>query len=102
MKKNRFKYFLKIILGVIICRLIIAIVNFSVGITLHILNNYGIITMKRASELLNLKLIIYLPLLIILIIFVSSSIWSYYKNETQNLLWKLVVLILTYVLFELW
>jgi len=102
MKKSIFKYFLKIILGLILCRIIIGIVNFSVGITLHILNNNGVITMERASELLKLNLIIYLPLLVILIIFIVSSLRSYYKNEKHNILWKLVVLILTYVLFELW
>lgn len=93
---------LKIILGLIACRVLIGIVNYVIGYVLHSLNDNEVITMEEAAELLNSNLIIYLPFIVILIVFLINISWDFFKNNKHNILWKMIVLILTYILFEFW
>lgn len=58
--------------------------------------------MEEASELLKSNFITYLPFIAILIVFLISIFWDFFKNNKHNILWKTIVLILTYILFEFW
>lgn len=93
---------LKIILGLIVCRVIIGIANYVIGYILYSLVDNKTITMEEASELLKSNFIIYLPFIVIFIVFLISLSWDFFKNNKHNILWKTIVLILTYILFESW
>lgn len=93
---------LKIILGLIICRVVMKIVNYVIGRILYSLVDNKTITMEEAAELLKSNIIIYLPFIVILIVFLINLFWDFFKNNKHNILWKTIVLILTYILFEFW
>jgi len=93
---------LKIILGLIICRVVMKIINYVIGRILYSLVDNKTITMEEAAELLKSNIIIYLPFIVILIVFLISLFWDFFKNNKHNILWKTIVLILTYILFEFW
>ena len=102
MKKTLPLYLVKIILGIIICRMIIFLINLIVGYSLSYLIDNETITLNKASELLETFIIIYLPILVVFIILGISILRDYIKNRKFNIIWKVIVLIFSYLLFEFW
>jgi hypothetical protein len=99
--KNILLSILKIIVGFIICQIIIVITNYIIGFSLFYLSDKDFISMEQMAYLLNSFFIIYLPFILITIIIGIIILRDYLKDNKLEILWKLLVLIICYVFFEL-
>ena len=90
----------KVIVGLIICQVIIAILNYLIGFGFFYLVDEAVISMERMAGLLNSFFIIYLPFILITVIIGGIIIRDYLRNKKSDILWKLIVLIICYVFFE--
>lgn len=100
MKKPIIKNTVKIILGFILCYLISGLVNYFVGYTLFELSESNLITIERTHAVLEFYVITYLGFLIPLIIIGILIIKDFFKDKKENVLWKVILIVLFYLTFE--
>ena len=95
MKKPIIKNTVKIILGYVLCNLISGLANLFTGIFLA--NKSSI---EESKEILDSILVSYLGFIIPLIILGLLIVMDFLKDKKENVLWKVILIVLFYLTFE--